>query len=155
MAFMSYRNVTMHQELRYERIDSMKPLRWFSLIFILLFLGNPTSAMDIGIQTGLVSNWWDSDTNDRGNQTYVPVTIDATQGDFGARVLTAMVTTHIDPSDNTRNSMTTVVDTKLNLSYALVDKWPVDLLFGLDFNLPTGLTNLDRKIAACFSTPTW
>ncbi|WP_157068183.1 hypothetical protein [Desulfosarcina cetonica] len=111
--------------------------------------------MDIGIQTGLVSNWWDSDTNDRGNQTYVPVTIDATQGDFGARVLTAMVTTHIDPSDNTRNSMTTVVDTKLNLSYALVDKWPVDLLFGLDFNLPTGLTNLDRKIAACFSTPTW
>lgn len=123
----------------------MKPFKW--LLLTVLVIGNTgvALAMDIDVQTGINTNWWDSDTNDRGNQTYVPVTIDAAHGDFFLRVLTAFVSTRIDPSDASENSLATAVDTKLNFSYAMVEKWPVDILFGLDFNLPTGMTDLDSE----------
>ncbi|MBC2710071.1 MAG: hypothetical protein HGJ94_03405 [Desulfosarcina sp.] len=123
----------------------MKPFGWILLTALIVSAGGVAQAMDISVQTGVNTNWWDSDTNDRGSQTYVPVTIDAAHGDFFMRVLTAFVSTRIDPSDASKNSMTTAVDTKVNFSYAMVEKWPVDILFGLDFNLPTGRTNLDSE----------
>lgn len=122
----------------------MKPFRWIILAVLISIVANPANALDFNVQSGLVSNWWDSDSNDRGNQTYVPVTIDAAQGNFSARMLSALVSTRIDPSVTSKDSLTTVIDTKLNLSYAIVEKFPLDILLGLDFNLPTGKTNLDR-----------
>ncbi len=123
----------------------MKPFRWLLLTVLILSAGGAAQAMDISVQTGVNTNWWDSDTNDRGSQTYVPVTIDAAHGDVFVRVLTAFVSTRIDPSDASPNSLTTAVDTKLNVSYAMVEKLPVDILFGLDVNLPTGRTDLDSE----------
>lgn len=123
----------------------MKPFRWILLSVLFLIAGGVAQAMDLSVQTGLNVNVWDSDTNDRGSQTYVPVTIDAVQGEFSARVLSAFVSTRIDPSDASKNSMTTAIDTKVNVSYAVVDKFPVDILFGLDLNLPTGRTDLDSE----------
>jgi hypothetical protein len=123
----------------------MKPFKWIVLMALLVSAGTAASAMDLNVQTGLNYNAWDSDTNDRGSQTYMPVTIDATHDAFSARVLSAFVSTRIDPSDASKNSMTTAIDTKATFSYAVVDKFPVDILFGFDLNLPTGRTNLDSE----------
>lgn len=121
----------------------MKSLGWIALTMFLILASDGSQAMDVSVQTGVNTNWWDSDTNDRGSQTYVPVTIDGAQGDFSLRVLSAFVSTRIDPSDASKDSLTTAIDTKVNFSYAMLGKSPVDILFGLDFNLPTGKTNLD------------
>jgi hypothetical protein len=40
-------------------------------------------------------------------------------------------------------SLTNLVDTKMNFSYEFLDKLPVDILVGLDLNLPTGKTRLE------------
>jgi len=40
-------------------------------------------------------------------------------------------------------SLSSVIDTKVNLSYVMVDKLPVNFLFGLDLNCPTGKTDLE------------
>jgi hypothetical protein len=39
-------------------------------------------------------------------------------------------------------SLTNTLDTKINFSYVVQGKLPVDLLFGMDVNLPTGKTDL-------------
>jgi hypothetical protein len=127
-----------------ERIAFMKPFRWIILAALISMVANMAHAVDLNVESGLVSTWWDSDTDDRGNQTYIPVTIDAVAGNFSARVLSALVNTRIDPGDEPKDSLATVIDTKLNFSYAMIDRWPVDILFGLDLNLPTGKTDLDN-----------
>ena len=123
----------------------MKRLFLILLVVITFCSVSGVHAFDLTVQTGLSTNWWDSDTDDRGSQTYVPVTIDGVQGDFSLRLLTAFVHTRVDPSDASKESLSTVVDTKLNFSYAIVEKLPVDILLGLDFNLPTGKTDLDDE----------
>lgn len=100
-------------------------------------------AADIRIQSGLNYNWWDSDANDRGSQTYVPITIDAAHQDISLKVLTAFAYTDGSPPDGKNQSLSSVIDTKVNFTYALVKKLPIDVLFGVDFNLPTGKTKLD------------
>ncbi|WP_319521634.1 hypothetical protein [uncultured Desulfosarcina sp.] len=123
----------------------MRPLIWIPITVMVLCTVGTALALDINVQTGLSTNWWDSDSDDRGSQTYMPVTIDGVHGDFYMQVLSAFVTTRIDPSDASKDSLTTAVDTKLNFSYAVVERFPVDVLFGLDFNLPTGKTDLDSE----------
>jgi len=49
--------------------------------------------------------------------------------------------------------MTHPLDTKLNLSYVVQGKLPVDLLFGLDLNLPTGKTDLSSAELALILDP--
>ena len=114
-----------------ERIAFMKPFRWIFITALFFTVATMAHALDLTVQTGLSTNWWDSDTDDQGSQTYVPVTIDGVQGDFSLRVLTAFVGTRVDPSEDSKESLSTVVDTKLNLSYAIVEKLPVDILLGL------------------------
>jgi len=123
----------------------MKPFRWIIITTLLVTVVPMAHALDLNVQTGLSTNWWDSDTDDRGSQTYVPVTIDGVRGDFSLRLLTAFVDTRVDPAAESKESLSTVVDTKLNFSYAIVEKLPVDILLGLDFNLPTGKTDLDEE----------
>jgi len=123
-------------------------MKRYSLILLAVIALCPVTtahALDINVQTGLSTNWWDSDTDDQGSQTYVPLTIDGVQGNFSMRLLTAFVNTRVDPSEESKESLSTVIDTKLNFSYAIIEKLPVDVLLGLDFNLPTGKTDLDSE----------
>ena len=123
----------------------MRPHGLMLFVSVLMCLVGSAYAADISIQSGLNYNWWDSDANDRGSQTYVPITIDAGHQDFSLRVLTAFAHTDGSPPgpDGSNESLSSVIDTKVNFSYALVEKLPIDLLFGVDVNLPTGKTNLD------------
>ena len=43
------------------------------------------------------------------------------------------------------DSLSCIIDTKANFSYEIVDKFFADLIFGLDFNLPTGKTKLNLE----------
>jgi hypothetical protein len=112
-------------------------------VFLLICLPGSAGAADISIQSGLNTNWWDSDADDRGSQTYVPVTIDGGYQNMSVKVLTAFAHTDGEASGDRDQSLSSVIDTKVNLSYALLEKLPVDILFGVDVNLPTGKTKLD------------
>lgn len=121
--------------------------RFVCLLGVLLFViaGVAAAYAELSIQTGMNYNWWESDEEDGGDQLYIPVTIGGDYNDFSMRLLTSFAHTRSDDSSGGRNrSLSCVVDTKLNFSYALVDRFPADVILGVDFNLPTGKTKLDR-----------
>lgn len=123
----------------------MKRLILVISVFTILFSVGTSSAVDIEVQTGFNYDWWRSNTNDHGEQFYIPVEIDAQYEDFSCRVLTAYTYTSFDPSGGQDQSLSNIVDTKVNLSYKILEKFPVDILFGLDLNLPTGRIDLKEK----------
>jgi hypothetical protein len=123
----------------------MKKIAWIIAVFWLLISGRVCDAVDVNIQTGLNFNWWDSTGGDRGNQTYVPVSINGEQSNFSAKILTAFVSTNSVTPGVSSDSLSCSTDTKANFSYEIVDRFFADLIFGLDFNLPTGKTKLNLE----------
>jgi len=123
----------------------MKKIVWIIAVFLLLVSGDVSDAVDVDIQTGLNFNWWDSTGADRGSQTYVPVSIYGEQSNFSAKILTAFVNTNSNTSGASSDSLSCNTDTKVNFSYMIVDRFFADLIFGLDFNLPTGKTKLNLE----------
>ena len=122
-------------------------------VSLVLCLVGSADAADINIQSGVNYNYWDSDADDRGSQTYVPITIDAGYQDVSMKLLTAFAYTEGSPPDGSKESLSNVIDTKVNFSYALVERLPVDVLFGVDVNLPTGKTKLDFTELQLLSNP--
>lgn len=102
-------------------------------------------AVELSASTGVRYDAWSGTGSRSASQLQVPITAWGRAGDFSASLLTAYVYTEADLSGGDSASLGTVVDTKLTSSYELVGKLPLDLLFGLDFNLPTGKTRLSRK----------
>jgi len=125
-----------------KRFASIIPL--FTIIITIIFSGTTCFAIDLNAKTGFNYDWWESDDNDQGSQFYVPLQIKGEYNEFSFLMLNAYTYTNSDPSDAEDISLSSIIDTKLNLSYEMVDKLPVNILFGLDFNLPTGHTNLDE-----------
>ncbi|MCJ7602708.1 MAG: hypothetical protein MUO63_14565 [Desulfobulbaceae bacterium] len=119
--------------------------RWVSLLFPLVLCTNAAGvcAGEITFQSGLRYDWWKGNNDTDGNQVFVPVELGAEMDDFSARVITAFTRTESDISGVGNPSLSSVIDTKVNLSYVVVDKLPVNFLFGLDLNCPTGETDLD------------
>ncbi len=113
---------------------------------ILLFSSTVLAAdTKITANTGFHLDWWDSPNNDTGLQYYVPLKVDVYYNDFNIGLLSGYAyTTHDEPGQD-RRSISDMLDTKLNLGYMLADRLPVDILFGLDLNLPTGRTDLKDK----------
>jgi len=119
--------------------------RWVTLLFPLVLCANAAGvcASEITFHSGLRYDWWKGNNDTDGNQVFVPVELGAEMDDFSARVITAFTRTETDISGVGNPSLSSVIDTKVNLSYIVVDKLPVNFLFGLDLNCPTGKTNLD------------
>ena len=104
-----------------------------------------SAASDIKLQTGLNFDWWGDSKSNHARQISVPVTVSGRVQDFSFRLLTAYTDTRLEnDSSGDNSSLGRLLDTKLSLSYEMIDKLPVDILFGLDVNLPTGKTNLRR-----------
>ena len=123
----------------------MKRIQLFVLLYI-IFLGFEISAaMDFGAQTGFNFDWWDDNEHNRARQFLVPITLEARYKDFSVKLLTGETYTQVNPTGSPSRSLTHVLDTKVNFSYEIFDKLPLDVLIGLDFNLPTGKTNLRAK----------
>jgi hypothetical protein len=104
-----------------------------------------SSAVDINAQTGFHYDWWDDTKDNKAWQSNVPLRFEVRQQDFSLAVLTGYANTNLNPSPGGSRSLSHILDTKINLSYEILGKLPVDVLIGLDFNLPSGKTDLNEK----------
>ncbi len=131
--------------------------RMIILLLSCAFLGwsEAVPAIDFNVQTGTNLEWWKDDDGHKARQFYTPLKMEAREKNFSLSLLTGYAYTRIDgipefvpPSfllEDTHRSQNHLLDTKANFSYEILGKLPVDILFGLDFNLPTGKTNLKEK----------
>ena len=124
-------------------------------MIIFFFIVSPEIGfpIDMDVQTGLHSEWWKDNADTRARQSYVPLRIEGRQDDFSFRILTAYVDTRIDPPGGEARSLNHLLDTKINFSYEVLGKLPFDMLLGLDFNIPTGKTDLDDRDLALIMDP--
>jgi hypothetical protein len=125
----------------------MKRLISILFLFTLVFYSGICAAADVDIKTqmGFNYDWWDDSKDNKARQFFIPMSLEARYRDLSFRVLTAEANTHIDPVGSPSRSLTHLLDTKVNLSYEILGKLPVDILIGLDFNLPTGKSNLKER----------
>lgn len=116
-----------------------------SLLFFLLLCINSTAvcAAEIIFQSSMQYDWWKSDNHREGSQFFVPIELETEINNFSARLITAFTRIESDLPGGDNPSLSSVIDTKINLSYVVFDKLPVNFLFGLDLNIPTGKTDFD------------
>jgi len=119
----------------------------------ILFSMGICPAAEIRMQTGMNFDWWGDSKDNDARQFYVPFTVIGQFNDFSFKVLTAYTDTHLDRSGVGSSSLGHLLDTKLTTSYQIIDKLPLDILLGLDFNLPTGKTNLRQNQLALIMDP--
>jgi hypothetical protein len=120
----------------------MKYLSLLAVVLCVTMLTAPVSAVDFNAHTGFQFDWWDSDDDRKATQMSIPLTIDGKHQEYSLRVLTGFARTSVELADGTDESLSSILDTKLNFSYEVPGKLPLDLLIGLDLNLPTGKTDL-------------
>lgn len=102
-------------------------------------------AAEVQFQTGGQYDGWKDGNNNKGSQAYVPLQVKAQHKQFSVGVLTGYAYTYYDPSAGDSQSLSQALDTKVNFAYEIIEKLPVDILLGLDFNLPSGKTGLKQK----------
>ena len=111
--------------------------------FLLLMTVPPVvHAGNVVCSTGFNYYYWQSTKREKGQQFYIPVSVEATVKDFTFRVLAGYMYNYYDAQGSDSHDTADVLDTKVNLSYYLENVLGIDVLFGLDFNIPTGRTNL-------------
>ncbi len=122
-----------------------------ALTFVLAMCGSgicstiDVAPIEFSVITGPHFDWWESDTDDKGTQFFAPLQISAQSGGFAFTMLTAYAYTTMDLDGESDESLTNLIDTKMNFSCEFVNKFPFDVLLGLDLNLPTGKTRLDKE----------
>jgi hypothetical protein len=138
-----------------------------SILTILSTKISSATATEIEARTGLTFDWFTSSNGHRmanggqaaeatkGYQFSIPVKIEMDFPKFSADILTGFAKTQFKISDGEKRSLADSLDTKLNLAYPVSGQMPFqlpfDILLGLDFNLPTGRTNLKEKDLALLS----
>jgi hypothetical protein len=136
------------------RTVNRKSLIPAALLFWLLFSAGNIYALDsAALDAGAMFNYWQSDKSDKGMQVAVPISAEASYRDFSCSILNAFVYTNVNPYNAPDASLTGFLDTKLNVSYELQDRIPLDLFFGLGFNLPTGKTDLSNSQLVLVADP--
>lgn len=121
-----------------------KFVRLISLVALAFISLSPIrgAAQEVELQTGFHIDWWTNSDDLSGKQVYAPVMLGVRYDDFAFRVLTGEAYTSATRTDVFNESLSHWLDTKVNFSYEIAGKLPVDILIGLDFNLPTGKTDL-------------
>jgi hypothetical protein len=123
------------------------------LLLSVSLLGFTPTKAETRYKTGFYLDRWKSDAGESGIQYHIPLEIASDTGDFSFKVLTAYAYNDVDSPTNEVKSFSGLVDTRVNLAYAFVDRWPVDVLVALDFSLPTGQTKLMASQAVSISDP--
>jgi hypothetical protein len=113
-------------------------------VLALIFIARISFGFDSNVQVGFHYDWWEDTRNDKASQVFIPVTYEARKGNFSGMLLAAYANTHVEFEVGTE-SLSHMLDTKLNFTYEVSERWPVDVLFGLDFNLPTGKTDFTQR----------
>jgi hypothetical protein len=124
----------------------MKTFLIVTLTIISIFFSTKiTLATEIDIQSGLQYDWWEDNKDNKASQAHIPLKFNAYYKNYSIVLLTGYATTHVEDADEGNQSLSRTLDTKVNLSYELPGKLPVDILLGLDFNLPTGKTDFKQE----------
>ena len=110
-------------------------------------------AAGLSVESGVQQEYWEDTRDSSGSQTLVPLRIEWSRGDATIGLLAGAVRATVDIPGTADRSLTHTLDTKLNLSYVVQGKLPVDLLFGMDVNLPTGKTDLSAADLALILDP--
>jgi len=124
-------------------ILSVLPLLWWT----------GAHAAGLSVESGVQQEYWEDTRDSSGSQTLVPLRIEWSGGDATIGLLTGAVHAAVEVPGAADRSLTHTLDTKLGLSYVVVGKLPVDLLIGLDLNLPTGKTDLSAADLALIRDP--
>jgi hypothetical protein len=119
----------------------MRLLAICAFILAALISATPIQAQ-ISFQSGFQVDWWSNEGGDEGRQSQIPLIWKGDLNQFSFTVQTAQVFNHIEPNDDEERDFDGLADTVINLSYEIMDRWPVDLLLALDLNLPTGTPGL-------------
>ena len=106
---------------------------------------NVGHAADFRAETGANFDWWADSKESDARQFFIPLRLQGTFNDFSVTLLTAYADTYLDKAVQNSTSLGHMLDTKLITSYEIIGKLPVDIIVGLDLNLPTGKTNLSQK----------
>lgn len=117
------------------------------------FGASSSSAVDIGVQTGFQFDWWRDSSKNVGYQGFIPLKVSTQMQNFSASILGGYAYTYYDPNSGESSSLSHTLDSKVNLSYEILDKLPFDVLLGFDVNLPTGKTNLQQKDLSLLMDP--
>ncbi len=123
-------------------------MKWyFAILSLLLPWLFPASVLgeEIRYQTGFNYDWWASNGDDKGSQLYIPLQAAMDFAGVDVSLTTAFAATTVDLANTSSRSINSLIDTKINSSYKILDRWPFDVLVGLDVNLPTGKTELDQE----------
>lgn len=114
-----------------------------SLLALLWCTGSHASGLSV--ESGIQQEFWEDTRDSSGSQTLIPLRIEWAGENASIGLLTGGVHAVVDMAGVGDISLTTMLDTKINLSYIVEGKLPVDLLVGMDVNLPTGKTDLSTE----------
>lgn len=124
-------------------ILSVLPLLWCT----------ESHAAGLSVESGVQQEYWEDTRDSSGSQTLIPLRLEWSGEDASFGLLTGVVHATLDAPGTGNPSLTHTLDTKLNLSYVVQGKLPVDFLIGLDLNLPTGKTDLSAADLALILDP--
>ena len=110
-------------------------------------------ASGLSVESGVQQEYWEDTRDSSGSQALLPLRIEWSRGDATIGLLTGAVRASVDIPGAGDRSLTHTLDTKLDLSYVVQGKLPVDLLIGMDVNLPTGKTDLSSADLALILDP--
>jgi hypothetical protein len=110
-------------------------------------------ASGFSVESGIQQEFWEDTRESSGSQTLLPLRIEWSGENATIGLLTGGIHAAVDTPGTANPSLTHTLDTKLNLSYVVQGRLPVDLLIGLDFNFPTGKTDLDAADLALIRDP--
>jgi hypothetical protein len=102
-------------------------------------------AADLQAHTDFRYQGWTSDADESGSQFYVPLYLRGALGQTSWEVVAGYTSTSGTLEGNGSRSISGLLDTQLNLAYALPQILGLDWLVGVDTNLPTGQTSQDPK----------
>lgn len=121
-------------------------------VFIPSLIITPVQAQ-VSFHTGFHLDWWTNDSGDYGRQAHIPLVLEGEFEAFSFSLTTAQVYNRFEPDGGEVSTINGQTDTKVNLGYEIMDRWPVDLLVALDVNLPSGKTGIADEDVINISQP--
>ena len=131
----------------------MKKIILLALFTILAFRAGNGLAAGLEAQTGVSFDWWSDGRGSHASQIFTPVHVEGKFSDLSVRFLTAYGQTQLNTAGAGSVGLGHMLDSKLGGTYQITGKLPVDVMFGLDLNLPTGKTNLTAKEVTLIMDP--
>jgi hypothetical protein len=128
----------------YDAIRKKRTFLFILLLSIAIYIGK-SSAAELKFQTGFDFNWWKSNVRTKARQIYFPVLIEDQYKNFSYGILTGYAYTHYELNDGEARSLKDPLDTKIIMSYEILDAFPVNTILGLDLSLPTGNSDIENE----------